>query len=288
MNCRHVPLHGLDLDFDNSQLSSFLEPLCACWTNHRSVRIDLSSCQFLCAFGAAILGAFALNRRSWGGETEIEWNTGRSDVLKQFGRWRLTGLFGGNNPPWTDNAIPLFHQNRRDTKSVIGYISTALQSGQNMPTMTDDLVRMTNRSLCELFLNVFEHAESPCGGIAIGQFYPNKKHVQFCVGDAGIGLVTRVQGAGYARWSGSAAIQWALEEGTSTKVGPGGLGLYLLQEFVKKNGGVLRIIANDAYYDQRGSESTTAVLAVPYPGTLIEVGLLIRENELYTIQSSSV
>ena len=33
------------------------------------------------------------------------------------------------------------------------------------------------------------------------------------------------------------AIQWALQEGNSTKQGPNGLGLYLLQDFVRVNGG---------------------------------------------------
>ena len=52
-----------------------------------------------------------------------------------------------------------------------------------MPTMTPELVKKTNTSLCELFTNIFEHAESPCGGLAIGQYYPNVKQVQFCVCD---------------------------------------------------------------------------------------------------------
>ena len=37
-----------------------------------------------------------------------------------------------------------------------------------MPAMTPQLVRKTNSSLCELFVNIFEHAHSPCGGLAVG------------------------------------------------------------------------------------------------------------------------
>ena len=74
-----------------------------------------------------------------------------------------------------------------------------------------------------------------------------------------------------------------LEEGNSTKNSPGGLGLYLLREFVKSNGGSLRILANTGYYTQNGTKTTARSLNVSYPGTLIQVGLLIRPDEVYTI-----
>lgn len=261
----------------------FLSPLETHWLSEQIVRIDFSACGFLSAEGAAILAAFVLHRRLVGGETHVESGTGSYDLHRQLGRWQLSELFGQPRFPWTDNAIPLLHQERLDGLAVEGYISTAIRAGDNMPAMTPELVRETNRSLCELFANVFEHSYSQIGGLAIGQYYPVKKQIQFCVCDAGMGLVAKVQEAGYARYSSGAAIRWALAEGHSTKSGPGGLGLFMLQEFVKANGGYLRILANDGYYEQRGSADRAYSLQKSFPGTLIQIGLLIRPDEVYTI-----
>ena len=261
----------------------FLSPLDRCWNDRSRVLLDLSSCNFLNAEGAAILAAFALHRREWGGQTQIDWDTTSHDIKRQLGRWRLSELFGQENFPWADNAIPLLHQRDLDGEAVEEYISTVIRAGANMPAMTPVMVKETNRSLCELFVNIFEHAESPCGGLAIGQYYPYVKQVQLCVCDLGIGLAEKVQRAGHSTDCCGSAIQWALREGNSTKSGLGGLGLFMLQDFVKVNGGSLRILANTGYYAQSGTTLTAQSLRTTFPGTLIQIGLLIRPDEVYTI-----
>ncbi|MGA7497366.1 MAG: hypothetical protein WBX00_11615 [Isosphaeraceae bacterium] len=197
----------------------------------------------------------------------------------------MTELFGRENFPWTDNAIPLLHQEWLDGPSVIEYIGTVIRAGENMPAMTPYLQMEINKALCELFVNIFEHASSPCGGLAIGQYYPIKKQVQFCVCDVGVGLVRKVQSAGFGLNCCGDAIRWALQEGNSTKQGPNGLGLYLLQDFVRVNGGCLRILANTGHYHQKEAHTIAESLGVSFPGTLIQLGLLIRSGEVYTIRS---
>jgi hypothetical protein len=283
MDWHRVYLAKLHLNHDAWGMISFLESLAPYWDQHPAVLLDLSVCTFLNAEGAAILAAFVLHRREWDGQTEIDWDTGSYELKRQLGRWQLTELFGKKNFPWTDNAIPLLHQTELDGEAVLRYISSVIRAGENMPAMTPDLERETNKSFCELFVNIFEHARSPCGGLAIGQYYPHVKQVQICVCDLGVGLARKVQVAGHARECSGTAIRWALEEGNSTKPGPGGLGLYLLREFVKANGGSLRILANTGYYAQKGVENTAQSLRVLYPGTLFQVGLLLRPDEVYTI-----
>ncbi|AGA28486.1 hypothetical protein Sinac_4287 [Singulisphaera acidiphila DSM 18658] len=275
---------SLHLKRDVWGTARFLNTLAPYWGESPDVILDLSACTFLNAEGAAILAAFVLHRQQWGRQTQIDWETVSAEIRRQLGRWELTKLFGANNHPWTDNAIPLFHQTELDGEAVEGYIGTVIRAGDNMPAMTPDLVKETNRSLCELLVNIFEHAGSPCGGLAIGQYYPHVKEVQFCVCDLGLGLARKVQQAGFAQNCCGSAIQWALEEGHSTKSGPGGLGLFMLREFVKVNGGSLRILANTGYYAQKGVNRTAQSMLTPFPGTLIQIGLLIRPDEVYTIQ----
>jgi hypothetical protein len=284
MTWERVRLERLNLNHDERGMIRFLNALNPFWDDHPAVILDLTCCTFINAEGAALLAAFVLRRRSWGGKTRIDWETGTPKVRRQLGRWQLTELFGRENFPWTDNAIPLLHQESLDGEAVEGYICTVMRAGENMPAMTPELVKQTNSSLCELFVNIFEHAESPCGGLAIGQYFPIKKQVQFCVCDAGRGLVSKVQAAGYALDSAEEAITWALGEGHTTKLGLGGLGLFVLQDFVKMNGGSLRILANDGYFELNGETGRARKLPVSYGGTLIQIGLLIRDGVVYTVQ----
>jgi anti-sigma regulatory factor (Ser/Thr protein kinase) len=156
-----------------------------------------------------------------------------------------------------------------------------------MPAMTPQLAKEVQRSLCELFANIFVHANSPCGGLAIGQFYPKKRQIQICVCDGGIGIVRRVQDAGYGMSSPGEALAWALEEGTTTRSDasgpPGGLGLFLLREFVKLNGGALRVVANNGYLCLEAGRPNPQSLPVEFPGTLFQVKLNIRDDVVYTI-----
>jgi len=286
MKCERVYLRNVNLSDSAHDVVRLLHALAPLWANVPAVLLDLTNCRFLNAEGAAVLAALVLHRRTWGGITQIDWETTSYDVKRQLGRWRLTRLFEREDFPWTDdNAIPLLHQERLDGEAVIEYIHAVIRAGDNMPAMTHDLQKELNKALCELFVNVFEHADSPCGGLAIGQYYPIKKQVQFCVCDVGAGLVRRVQAAGYGLDCCGDAIRWALGEGHSTKAGPNGLGLYLLQEFVRANGGLLRIIANSGHYQQNAMHNIAETLGAAFPGTLIQLGLLIRAGEVYTIRN---
>jgi len=285
MSRNRVAVASLHLNENHQGVARFFGPFAAYWNSVREISLDFSTCKFLNAEGAAILAAFIIHRREWGGRVRVDWNGISSEIRNQLGRWRLMELLEQRNFPWTGNAIPLLHQRRLDARAVVQYIETHVQAGANMPAMTPALVKEMNCSLCELFVNVFDHAESPCGGLAIGQYYPNTKRVQICVCDSGLGLARKVQREGHFAECDGSAIHWALEEGHSTKSDlPGGLGLFTLREFVKCNQGSLRILANKGCCVQQGESLRIESLPASFPGTLIQLGLLIRSDEVYTIQ----
>jgi hypothetical protein len=156
--------------------------------------------------------------------------------------------------------------------------------------MSGGLAREVRRSLCELFTNIFLHADSLFGGIALGQYYPLKKQVQICVCDGGVGMVNKVQKAGFATATPCDAIQWALAYGHSTLPNgrPGGLGLFLLREFVKKNGGSFRIYANTGFFREEAGIPEASELAAAFPGTLIELRLNLRDDVGYCLRSEVI
>ncbi|MDB5307837.1 MAG: hypothetical protein JWO38_2039 [Gemmataceae bacterium] len=272
-----------------SQIQTFLSSLVPHWEGVDDVILDFTPCTFLSAEGAALLAAFKLNRDLLWGTTDIDWATVSADVARQLGRWEVSPLFGRAKHPWADTAIPLLHQTNIDHQRLVGYICSQVCAAGNMPAMSEALTTEVQRALIELFQNIFLHASSPTGGIAVGQLYPQVKEVQICVCDAGVGMIRKIREAGLAQASSPATLEWALGVGNTTRRPengpPGGLGLYLLREFVKINGGSLRVVANDGYLCQQAGEVVRQTLPVDFPGTLIQIKLNIRDDVVYKFAS---
>lgn len=288
MPTRRVLIPEVNLNRSSQSVNALLAAIEPNWASPEQVVLDFSDCAFISAEGVAVLAAQKIHRDREGYSTTIDWASVTSDIRNQFGRWRIASLFGSQDPPWTGNAIPLLHQPVPVPQSLIDYVARWIVAGENMPKMTASLAKEIRRTLCELFGNVFRHAESPIGGIAIGQLYPHKKEVQICICDAGVGMVQRVQSHGHARNSPVEAIQWALERGHSTWRGkePPGLGLYTLREFIKVNGGVFRIYANNACYSELAGSSSGYCLRAALPGTLIDLRLQVRDDVTYTLTTT--
>lgn len=269
-----------------AQIEGLLRGLRDEWLNTDAIVLDFTRCDFITAEAIAMLSALKLNRASLSLACDVDWATVKPDVRKQLGRWDWTNLFDVAGHRWADNAIPLLHQRSLAATALEKYVSDWALT--RMPAMTAALAKETRRSLCELFTNIFQHAGSSFGGIAIGQYYPNIKQVQICVCDGGIGMVRRIQEAGYANTSSPAAIQWALELGHSTRGDegcPGGLGLFLLRDFVKLNGGSFRIYANAGYFEERAGKPLGQELSASFPGTLIDLRLCLRDDVVYCLSS---
>ena len=240
------------------------------WNAPQKVTLDFSGCPFVSAEAVAIVACLKLRRDCEGFTTTLDWGTIQRPVRQQLRRWQVTRLFGDDQDEETGNSIPILHQRTLDTHALVDYVSSTVVS--KMPEMTPELQKRTRTDICELFNNVFQHADSSIGGIAIGQVYPKAKDFQLCVCDGGRGLVDVVQSRGFARESAESAIEWAFGEGNSTcQSCPSGLGLHVLRQFVETNGGKFRIYANNGFYCQEGSRRFSGVLKPGFSGTLVEL-----------------
>ena len=289
MEPTRLALPRLDTWSEHAQIQAFFRVLVPHWDGFSDVILDLRSCTFMSAEGAAVLATFKLNRDKLWGTTGIDWATVSIPVARQMDRWGLSPLFGRYEYERPGTAIPPFHRTELDMARLDEYICSQVCTACNMPAMTADLHDEVQRALIELFQNVFYHAASPCCGIAVGQFYPLAKQVQVCVCDSGLGLVQQIRRAGLAQGTPPDTLEWAMGSGNTTRRQehdtPGGLGLYMLREFVKINEGSLRIVANEGYLCQNGRDLIRRTLSVAFPGTLFQVKFNVRSDREYRFAS---
>lgn len=109
--------------------------------------------------------------------------------------------------------------------------------------------------ILEIFTNAYGHGVSlqtdhSLGVFSCGQYDSKSKKLSISVLDFGVGIIENVKKQINIQDS-QEALKWALTKGNSTKTDskdkdmPRGLGFDLLKEFVKINGGELRIYSND-------------------------------------------
>jgi hypothetical protein len=264
---------------DTRAVNGLLKALAPAWDCSDSLVLDLVRCDFLSAEGAAILTTLKLCRERRGRTTTIDWGTVSVAVTRQLARWRVAGLFGNADSLGSATAVPLLNQPCLEPPALAEYLSRRVFAGGVLPPMTEELTKRTRQALFEVVSNIFGHAESPCGGLVIGQLYPKAKQFQLCVCDGGIGLARRVQRSGMSGLEASEAIKWAIQ-GNSTRLDrPGGLGLRWLRQFVKENGGVFRIYSNNGCLAESKDGLDGWRLTADLPGTLIEIRLNALDNQ---------
>lgn len=144
-------------------------------------------------------------------------------------------------------------------------------SHPSMPAMTMSLQRKFFEGVDELFANCSLHSQSKQPICVCGQFFPKKEILAFGISDGGHGMI-----GSYVKWSGQErracdAIEWAMKEGNTSRVGdiPGGLGLALIREFIALNKGRLIVASDAGYWCQDGERVTMTDMRMPFPGTSI-------------------
>lgn len=138
-----------------------------------------------------------------------------------------------------------------DKVGFINYVENELLENRGMPKFLDDAKNLIIDSLIELFNNIDIHSQTEYPFFVCGQYYPKQKKVVFSMVDLGVGFLPAINKKTFGEVVCSLeAIKWALEKGKTTKVdSPGGLGLYDLHSYCKKNKGAIQIVTGDVYWD---------------------------------------
>lgn len=160
-------------------------------------------------------------------------------------------------------------------------------SRQEMPKMSSDLREKFFEGIDELFANCSLHSNSPFPVFVGGQFFPVAKRLTFTISDGGQGIDGSLRAAGRFFATHEAAIDWAMQPNNSARTGdiPGGLGLAILKEFIKMNGGRLTICSNGGYWEMRGENVTKSPIRHVFPGTVATVEINTSDVRSYQLDA---
>ena len=241
---RHA-IYALDNDFSGYQCLLQLCSKVKDTAHGDRVVVNFEHCTWFRASLCALLGAILSGVEERGGSVLFEGL--RDDVEVFFSGSGFGARFGGRTgvSPYK-TTIPYREFNTVDTRIFDAHISDELLSRAEL-SVDSQLINPLRKCLIEAFINAYTHGE---GGTAFtcGQLHRKKHIIDFSVVNNGATiqqLVSRYKGQHYSAFD---AIEWAVEEGNTTRSGntPGGFGLSTILEIMYRNGGVARIISGSA------------------------------------------
>lgn len=251
-----------------------------------TLELDYSGCGFFEANMAAPL--YAVLARSYdrlntvelkGLKPAVETILRKNHFLTRFGFFQEQG--------WNQTTLPFKIFKLGAGEQFADYLERYMQ-GKGIPEMSKGLTKKFRQSLFEIFQNAALHSQSEQGIFACGQFFPGKKRVDFTIADAGIGIRQNVRKyLRNSKISSCKAIEWALEEGHTTKTGrqPGGLGLSLIKDFISLNKGKIQITSRYGFYQFTHAGESIRKMDHDFPGTCVNIEINTNDPHKYSLKS---
>lgn len=154
-----------------------------------------------------------------------------------------------------------------------------------MPKMTEALQMKFFEGIDELFANCSLHSKSGIPVIVAGQFFPTHKKLSISISDGGIGIIGSLSNAGYTFPTHVDAIDWSMNNSNTSRLGyiPGGLGLKVLRDFVRLNGGQLIIASHSGCWIENASGVYKHTFNYIFPGTSVVLEINTADMKKYDL-----
>ena len=245
-----------------------------------TIELDFSNCNGISHIGIAFLVGCLVETRSDTNVFVVDWNTVKPDMRK-----KITKHFDWIIQKDSADAVELHEVPSRmfvRTDQVIPYlIENWLSPG--WIKLSDDLKRALAGRTYEMFSNAFEHSNATTVFVC-GEHQERQKKLKLAIVDFGIGIPGNVRpyvGPSMSREpSDVQCLRWAMQEGATTTNSevPRGLGLGLLRQMVKINGGQLDMYSHSAHATVRGGELKVTKFDEFFPGTLVNIMFRCDDN----------
>ena len=278
-NHRDVVHSSNPIILDLSNVREFDENLCAAlgvlishWKHSgRSVMLDTRA-------EVEILAGFKRN----GFLSEVHLPRSWYDLLALFSPDRSIDADRANNQV---ECIPYKRFNRLDTNAQAEYVENLINSHW-WPEMSVGVKGALADCILEVFNNAQEHSESETGVFVCGHIgKAGQRSMKVTIADAGIGFRRKIENALDKKMQSGQAIAWGMKEGNTVRQGnPGGLGLTILKEFIRKNDGRLIVVSDRGSWElssdkgERHMEHNTS-----FPGTLVTIIVNTEDPKAYRL-----
>ncbi|CAG1020966.1 hypothetical protein MTYM_00659 [Methylococcales bacterium] len=249
------------------------------------IRFDFSNCDFLRPNAVVFLGALARLIQYRGGHFWFMENTMRSDVYMNLLQNGFAYAMWAKVSPWQGNSIPYREHFSHDKDSIVRGLKYEWL-GRGWVKVSDSLANEITGQMAEIYANAFEHSQTPIGVYSCGQHIPSTQELLLAVADFGVGIPFNARCHVCPSLSGEDAMRWAFTCGHSTaqRLGPRGMGLALLKDFIRANKGQLEIYSRDGYARVDSNGEVYENLPVFFEGTLVQVRL-VCDDKLYLLSN---
>jgi len=255
---------------------------------HETIHIDFSQCiQFdgnLCAAMGAIFDSFYTKTKIMihlPKERSVRRVLSRNQFLRA---WKVD-----TKVQERENYVKYSKFKRTDEEGFKQYIDKELIAKQLFPAHTKDVGDNLVESIYEIYANAMMHGETEYV-YSCGEYKESDKTFEMAIVDLGRTIATNVNTYLYRKEqlpprSDCDAILWAFVKGNTTKENPGGLGLSLLQEFVKLNEGSLHMVSASGFIEYSNNQFRSHPLDKQFPGTIVNIKFNFNDPKNYWMSS---
>ena len=208
---------------------------------------------------------------------KIELILQKNDFLTYYGKTRALDL--------NHTTIKFQKLKPTDGKYFKTYVIKELLGRNELPYMSGALKERIVEAIYEIFVNAQIHSKSEFI-YTCGQFFPKKDKIEFTIVDTGIGFKRKVNERFQSNLSATKAIEWAVQDKKTTKIGiSGGIGLAVLSEFIKINGGKMQIVSDEGFYQYDKNGVQSKLFDGGFPGTIVNLQFCTNDTNNYSLQS---
>lgn len=253
-----------------------------------TIVLDFQACQTFDANLAAVLGVVT-DFYFFQGGTFFAQNMS-SGVRKALAR---NGFLRVLQPEATlaekENYVKYTRFKKESADEFKAFIDEWVIGKQKFPKHTKLAGEKICETLYELYVNAITHGNSDFV-YTCGEYFTSKGN-KLCITivDMGITIPTNVNTFLNKKEQNTLdsceAIKWAFVSGNTTKSTTGGLGLALLQDFIRQNEGMMQMVSADGMLEYRKGQINTYLLDNSFPGTIVNLEFNCDDRKNYYMTS---
>ena len=247
------------------------------------IYLDFQNCTWFEANLSSVLGAIVSKLQY--DINSVYFNNMPSQIESILSKNTFLSNFGGESKQDTyGTTVPYRKFKTIDQKAFTNYISSELLSLPSLPVMSDALKKKVKECILEIFINAQTHGATQ-NIFSCGQYYPKKGRVDFSIVNLGSTIQKEVSKYFNQEVQSVPAIQWAIEEGNTTRTGniPGGIGLSTLLSFIQLNKGKVQIISGDGYWLRNSSGTHFETFQEYFDGTIVNIEFNVNDTNSYIL-----